>query len=148
MTCCYVVLNGHPARTHATAPTTPYANHVGCRFSLRQAAGLKTFASPRGADANVVYSTMQPLPFRLGFFTAGGSSAATIAWSSLANSSEFSVGNKTHLIKHILKLELRQRRALHVLDRTQLLGHLLAVLFPHRLHLLLRQLLPNLRIVS
>lgn len=55
---------------------------------------------------------------------------------------------KTNLIKHILQLKLRQSRALDVLDGAQVLGHALAVLFPHRLHLLLAKLLSHLRIVT
>jgi len=53
----------------------------------------------------------------------------------------------TYLIKHILQLELRQSRALHIFDRTQVLRHPLPVLLPHRLHLLLAELIPYLGII-
>lgn len=53
----------------------------------------------------------------------------------------------THLIKDILQLVLCQRTALHVSHRSQLLGHLLAVLLPDRAHLLLAQLLPHAGVV-
>jgi hypothetical protein len=52
------------------------------------------------------------------------------------------------LIEDILQLVLRQRRALHVLDRTKFLRHALAVLLPNGLHLRLRQLLAHLRVVT
>ena len=55
---------------------------------------------------------------------------------------------KSYLIKHILQLELRKSRALHVLDSTKVLGHTLAIFFPHRLHLLLAKLLAHLRVVA
>lgn len=53
----------------------------------------------------------------------------------------------THLIEDILELVLRQSTALNVFDRAQLLRHPLAVLFPHRLHLLLLQLRHHLLVV-
>lgn len=46
----------------------------------------------------------------------------------------------SYLIKHVLKFVLRQGAALDVLDRAQLLSHPLTILFSHRLHLLLCQL--------
>lgn len=54
----------------------------------------------------------------------------------------------SYLVKHILQLELRECRALHVLDSAKVLGHALAVFFPHRLHLLLAKLLTDLRVVA
>lgn len=53
----------------------------------------------------------------------------------------------THLIKDIFELVLRKSTALDVFDRAQVLGHPLAVLLPHRLHLLLGQLRYHLRII-
>jgi hypothetical protein len=55
---------------------------------------------------------------------------------------------KSYFIEHILQLELRESRALHVLDSAKVLGHALAIFFPHRLHLLLAKLLAHLRIVA
>lgn len=54
----------------------------------------------------------------------------------------------THLIKNILELKLRQSRTFHILNRSQLLSHPLAVLLPHGRHLLLRKLLPHLRVIA
>ena len=54
----------------------------------------------------------------------------------------------TYLIKHVLQLELRKSRALHILDSAKVLGHTLAIFFPHRLHLLLAKLLAHLRVVT
>ncbi len=54
----------------------------------------------------------------------------------------------THLIKDILQLILRQRRALDILDGPQLLGHALPILLANRLHALLGQLLPHLRVFA
>jgi hypothetical protein len=54
----------------------------------------------------------------------------------------------THLIKNILQLILRQRRALHILNSTQLLRHPLAILPPNRAHLLLRQLIAHAGVVA
>lgn len=54
----------------------------------------------------------------------------------------------SYLVKHILQLILRQSTALDVLDRTQVLGHSLTILSPHRCHLLLGQLLLYAGIVS
>lgn len=56
--------------------------------------------------------------------------------------------HKTYLIEDILQLELSQGRALDVLDSAQVLRHPLAILFPHRLHLLLTKLLAHLRVVA
>lgn len=53
-----------------------------------------------------------------------------------------------YLIENILQLELRKRRAFHVFDRTKLLCHPLTILFPDRLHFLLGQLIPHLRVIS
>jgi hypothetical protein len=55
---------------------------------------------------------------------------------------------ETYLIKHVLQLELRQSRALHVLDSAKVLGHTLAVFFPHRLHLLLAKLIAHLLVLA
>lgn len=46
----------------------------------------------------------------------------------------------THLVKDILELVLGQGAALDVFDCAQLLGHPLAILFPHGVHLLLGEL--------
>lgn len=54
----------------------------------------------------------------------------------------------TYLIKHILELELRQRTALDVFDRAQVLRHTLAVLLADRGHLLLSKLFSDARVVS
>ena len=54
----------------------------------------------------------------------------------------------TNLVKHILKLVLRQSRTLDILDCTQILGHLLAVFFLDRLHFLPCKLLSHTGIVS
>lgn len=54
----------------------------------------------------------------------------------------------TYLIKHILELVLRQGTTLDVLHRAQLFSHPLTILLPHRLHLLLGQLVLDTRIVS
>jgi hypothetical protein len=43
---------------------------------------------------------------------------------------------------------LRESRALHVLNSAKVLGHALAIFFPHRLHLLLAKLLAHLRVVA
>lgn len=58
------------------------------------------------------------------------------------------LGVFTYLIKHILKFVLSQRAALDIFHRTQILGHALAILPAHGLHLLLRQLLFHTGIVS
>lgn len=52
------------------------------------------------------------------------------------------------LVKDILQLVLRERRTLHILDRTQFLGHTLAIFLADRRHLRLSQLLTNLRVVA
>ena len=54
----------------------------------------------------------------------------------------------THLIKDILEFVLRQGAALDVFDRAQIPRHPLAVLFPHRRHLLLGQLLDHLLVLA
>lgn len=56
--------------------------------------------------------------------------------------------NNSYLIEHILQLELRESRALHVLDSAKVFGHALAIFFPHGLHLLLAELLAHLRIIT
>lgn len=53
----------------------------------------------------------------------------------------------TYLVKDILQLVLREGAALDVLDRTKLLGHPLAILLPHGLHFLFRQLLTHAGII-
>lgn len=50
---------------------------------------------------------------------------------------------RSYLIKHILQLVLRQRRAFHVFDGTQLLRHPITILLANRLHLLLGQFLAD-----
>lgn len=57
-------------------------------------------------------------------------------------------GDITYLIKDILELVLGQRRAFNVFHCTQLPCHLLPILFTHRLHTLLRQLLLYARIIA
>lgn len=51
-------------------------------------------------------------------------------------------------IKHALQIPLGQGRALKVLDRFDLLGHLYRLLILYRLHLALSQLLLHLRIIA
>lgn len=58
------------------------------------------------------------------------------------------VHDAPYLVENILQLELRESRALNVLDSAKVLGHTLAILFPHRLHLLLAELLAHLRIIA
>lgn len=53
-----------------------------------------------------------------------------------------------HLVKHVLQLVLRQRTALDVLDRSQVLGHPLAVLLCDGAHLLLGEFFPHAAVVS
>lgn len=53
-----------------------------------------------------------------------------------------------YLVKHILQLVLCQGTTLDVLDGAQLLCHPLAIFLPHRLHLLLRQLVLDAGIIS
>lgn len=60
----------------------------------------------------------------------------------------FAAIGRPYLVKDVLELELRESRALHVLHRTQLFCHLFAIFLPHGLHLLLCQLLPDLRVIS
>lgn len=80
------------------------------------------------------------------FFGWGGSRAATIAWGMSALASN--QGAVAYLVEDILELVLCQSTALDVLDRAQILGHSLAVLLAHWLHLLLAQLLPNTWVIS
>jgi hypothetical protein len=54
----------------------------------------------------------------------------------------------TYLVKDILQLVLRQSRALHIFNCTQVLGHAVAVLLPNRLHLLASELLPNTGVIA
>lgn len=54
----------------------------------------------------------------------------------------------SYLVKHVLEFVLRQSTALDVLHSAQVLCHALTVLLPHRLHLLLGQLLPYTRVIS
>ena len=54
----------------------------------------------------------------------------------------------TYLIENILQLELRKSRAFDVLDSAKILGHTLAIFFPHRLHLLLAKLLAHLVVLA
>ena len=58
------------------------------------------------------------------------------------------IHKKSDLIEHILQLELRKSRALDVLHSAKVLGHTLAIFFPHRLHLLLAKLLAYLRVIA
>ena len=85
----------------------------------------------------------------LGFLVWGGSSAATMACQDVSMQSKINKNHKkSYLVEHILQLELRKSRALHVLDSAKVLGHTLAIFFPHRLHLLLAKLLAHLRVVA
>ena len=54
----------------------------------------------------------------------------------------------SYLVEYVLELVLRQRRALDVLDRTQIPRHSLSIFFPDGLHLLLGELFPYLWILS
>ena len=88
----------------------------------------------------------------LGFLVAGGSSAATIAWHDISSYSNTDPAERergqAYLVEHILQFELRESRTLHVLDGAKVLGHALAILFPHRLHFLLAKLLAHLWVVT
>ena len=53
-----------------------------------------------------------------------------------------------YLIEDILQLVLRQRRAFHILDCSQVFRHTLSVLFAYWLHALFGQLLPYLRVIA
>ena len=53
-----------------------------------------------------------------------------------------------YLIEDILQLVLRQRRALHILDRSQVFRHTFSVLFTYWLHALFGQLFPYLRVIA
>jgi len=87
----------------------------------------------------VFYRMVHPLLFF--FFGAGGSSAATIACRTCQqDGTHLTLSINAYLIEYILQLILRQCRTLHIFDCTQLSCHLLSILFPHRLHLLFRQL--------
>ena len=97
------------------------------------------------------------LGFFCSFFLGGGSRAATIAygkrvvvslWRSLLGNLRLRCMDGTHLIEDILQLVLRERRTLHVLDRTQLLRHSLTILLTHWRHTLLCKLLTDLAIVT
>ena len=80
---------------------------------------------------------------------AGGSSAATIAWHDVSIvQTHFQQREQAYLVEHILQFELRESRTLNVLDGAKVLGHALAILFPHRLHLLLAKLLAHLRVIA
>jgi hypothetical protein len=80
---------------------------------------------------------------------AGGSSAATIAWHDVSIvQTHFQQREQAYLVEHILQFELRESRTLNVLDGAKVLGHALAILFPHRLHLLLAKLLAHLWVVA
>lgn len=52
-----------------------------------------------------------------------------------------------YLVKHVLEFVLRQSTALDILHGAQVLCHALAVLLPHRLHLLLGQFLSHARVI-
>lgn len=54
----------------------------------------------------------------------------------------------TYLVEDIFESELRQSRALDILDCTQLSGHSLTSLLANRLHLLLRQFFLDSSIVA
>ena len=85
----------------------------------------------------------------LGFLVWGGSSAATMACRDVSMQSDIDrIHKKSYLIEHILQLELRKSRALDVLHSAKVLGHTLAIFFPHRLHLLLAKLLAHLGVVA
>ena len=58
------------------------------------------------------------------------------------------VHRESYLIEHILQLELRKSRALDILDSAKILGHTLAIFFPHRLHLLLAKLVAHLLVFA
>lgn len=89
-------------------------------------------------------------------FLGGGSNAATIACKLLGQRQKRSLPQwgpkpntkKTHLIENVLQFVLCQGTALDVFDRSQLLGHALAILLPHRCHSLLGQLLLDARLVA
>ena len=72
-----------------------------------------------------------------------------MAYYGVSNQSDANViEDKSYLVEHILQLELRKSRALDVLDSAEVLGHALAILFPHRLHFLLAKLLAHLWVVT
>lgn len=54
----------------------------------------------------------------------------------------------TYLVEHVLQLVLGEGAALDVLDGAEVLGHALAVLFPHRLHLLFGELIAHARVLA
>lgn len=89
-----------------------------------------------------------------GFFLgAGGSKAATMAWEQLVSLFDrdlqcaICTRKATNLVENVLQLVLGQSTALHVLDGAKFLSHSLSVFLTHRLHLLLRKLLPDAGIV-
>lgn len=86
----------------------------------------------------------------MGFLVAGGSSAATMACHDISSYSNTNPAEReqAYLVEHILQFELRESRTLHVLDGAKVLGHALAILFPHRLHFLLAKLLAHLWVVT
>ena len=86
----------------------------------------------------------------MGFLVAGGSSAATMACHDISSYSNTNPAEReqAYLVEHILQFELRESRTLHVLDGAKVLGHALAILFPHRLHLLLAKLLAHLWVIA
>ena len=53
-----------------------------------------------------------------------------------------------YLVKHILELVLRKRRALNIFHRTQIFRHTLSILLSHGLHSLLGKLIADLWVVS
>ena len=58
------------------------------------------------------------------------------------------MNGSSYLIEDILQLVLRQCRALHVLDCSQVFRHTFSVLFAYWLHALLRQLFPYLWVIT
>ena len=58
------------------------------------------------------------------------------------------MNGSSYLIENILQLVLRQRRALHVLDCSQIFGHALSVLFAYWLHPLFGQFFPYLWVLT
>lgn len=56
--------------------------------------------------------------------------------------------NTTYLVKHILELVLRQRTALDVFNRAEVLCHTLTILSADRGHLLLGKLLSDAGVIS
>lgn len=85
----------------------------------------------------------------------GGSNAATMAWEDVSLRAAASTKGirpsrpvrASYLVKHILELVLSQSAAFDVLYGAELACHPLAVLLPHRRHLLVCQLLSDARVV-